>query len=515
MDRKFYARKALEDTLIPIRPGSDTAPFWNRCATRFIFAPAFKFKKLDGAVKYRFTVTDRLENVYTFEADTPYAPLSPVWKDVVPGPAAVTAEGFDQAENSLGESGRFQFYRNAPFNACYPPKVREYRECAEKAYRYLFDLPSIRHWKTGEPDWSYELNCYPSKMQASIICGMLRYADLRPEIREEALEIAEKCADRLIAKAIPSGEPLEYLPLTYEGECRSAKRLSGTIMMIYPAEVGSAMIKLAEAAKKSAYLDYARKIAEQYRRLQQPNGSWHLVLRIDSGAPLNENVFSEPTVILDFLKELAAATGSGEWDETIARSIPYLREMCRTFDWAGQFEDTELSTEPYSNLSKHMACDVIFFLLKNFPGDPEIIRAAREVKRFVEDQFIVWEQPGWIGTSALYTDDRLQNGKWGWYDTWHVPTALEQYRFYCPVDASMAKLIRYFLFMYDLDGDKLDLAKARVLGDSVTQFQEDSGFISTIFMGKPADWRDCTWINCMYASAQAMNLLAQYDNIQL
>ena len=119
-----------------------------------------------------------------------------------------------------------------------------------------------------------------------------------------------------------------------------------------------------------------------------------------------------------------------------------------------------------------------------------------------------------FGTSDSYTDDQLQNDKWGWYDHWHTPSVLEQYRCYCPIDASVAKLIRYFLFMYDLTGNKLDLAKARTLGDSMTQIQEASGRIPTPFRkAPPSPWGD--WINCMYASAFAMKKLAEYDNIEL
>ena len=37
---------SVEDTLIPVRPGGEGRPFWNRYAIQFIYAPAFEFAKI-------------------------------------------------------------------------------------------------------------------------------------------------------------------------------------------------------------------------------------------------------------------------------------------------------------------------------------------------------------------------------------------------------------------------------------------------------------------------------------
>ena len=52
----FRASEAQRST-IPLRPGvPGKSPFWNTFARRFIYAPAFDYRTVPGAVKYGFEV---------------------------------------------------------------------------------------------------------------------------------------------------------------------------------------------------------------------------------------------------------------------------------------------------------------------------------------------------------------------------------------------------------------------------------------------------------------------------
>ena len=73
----------------------------------------------------------------------------------------------------------------------------------------------------------------------------------------------------------------------------------------------------------------------------------------------------------------------------------------------------------------------------------------------------------------------------------------------------MAKMIRYFLFLYDLERNPLDLAKARALGDSITRIQCPDGRIPTWLNPDRPTAND--WINCMFATANALKMLAEKD----
>src|SRR5688572_21114722 len=81
---KSYGQIALQESTVPIRPGvPGKTPFWNVAAKRFIYAPAFDFKAVPNAARYRFEVVSELDNSkHEFESEVPYAPLSPVWAAV-------------------------------------------------------------------------------------------------------------------------------------------------------------------------------------------------------------------------------------------------------------------------------------------------------------------------------------------------------------------------------------------------------------------------------------------------
>jgi hypothetical protein len=76
-----------------------------------------------------------------------------------------------------------------------------------------------------------------------------------------------------------------------------------------------------------------------------------------------------------------------------------------------------------------------------------------------------------------------------------------------PIDASNSKLIRTYLALYKAEGNPLDLAKARALGDTLVNVQKEDGSIRTQMLMRPD--ADNFWINCMGASIRALDLLAE------
>ena len=503
-------KNAEKDTLIPIRQGGiNKQPFWNTYAKQFIYVPSFDFPQEKGAAAYRFQVKDRFNVIHSFTADSPCALLTPIWTELPPGPVFLTVDALDKDGKKLKTVATRVFYRNAPFNASYPPAVRSYAEAAKKTYDYLFNMKEVQELATGKPDLNFELFCYPSKMYSAIINGMVNYAEMVPEKKEKAYAIACGAAKYLIEKSVPKGEKLEYLPQTYEGDKLAAKKFAGTIMMIYPANVGIAMINLYQAVKNPEYLDYAIKIGEQYLRLQQPNGSWYLNLKIADGSQKEKN-YCVPTNIMEFLEKLSEVTKDQKYQLAAKKGMPFLQKMIQSFNWEGQFEDVEAQHIPYLNMTFHNATSLYLYLCRKGTASKKMIREVREILRYSEDQFVIWEQPGWAGSSNVWrwrTKEELQTKKWGWFRYYHVPCTLEQYRCYVPIDSASAKMIRFYLLMYKLEKNPLDLAKARALGDSLTRLQENNGRIPT--------WADCDrpvkddWINCMYATANALKQLSE------
>ena len=495
------AAQSFADTLLPVRRSFEYGQvFWNGYARQFTYAPYFEFKPVEGAVKYRFTVKGADGALLEFIADSPYAALTPVWGAVREGDTTVKAVGIDADGKELGVSGERKFYRMPPFDNRYPPKAKPYLEAAKDTYHYLLTFEAIQHLKKGEPSPNYTRYCYPSKMHSAIIEGLLEHAELEPSVKAEAIEIATQSANFMIRTAIPAGQPLEYLPRTYlmptteAGKNLAAVPKLGTIMMIYPVKTGNAMIRLYKETKNQAYLDYAVKIGEQYLRLQREDGTWALVYKIEDGSVVADNA-CEPVDIVPFLNNLGLATGRDDFREAAERGMDIVKKRIKTLDWEGQFEDVNAQVAPYRNLSKHPAADSFLFITEIWKREgrvipPEFIAQARESLRFAEDQFVVWRKNNWM----------------------LAPSAMEQYSCYKNVDASIAKMIRFYLLMYDLEKNPLDLAKARALGDSLTRIQMANGRIPTWCNWKTGP--DADWINCMYAAAHALKLLSKYDGIQ-
>ena len=146
-------KQAVAESLIPIRPGiPGKTPFWNDYARRFIFAPAFDFKKTPGAAYYRFTAQAR-DGAHTFEAEVPWAPLTPIWAELPVGKVTLKVQGLNKKGGSVvGPSGDKTFYRSTVFNGPYLKPVVSYRESARLALRALFAKPEIQSWvRDGKP----------------------------------------------------------------------------------------------------------------------------------------------------------------------------------------------------------------------------------------------------------------------------------------------------------------------------------------------------------------------------
>ena len=283
-------------------------------------------------------------------------------------------------------------------------------------------------------------------------------------------------------------------------------------MMIYPASVGSAMIKLHKATGNTKYIDYTIKIGDQYLKLQLENGSWHLILNIADGKPRKDN-HCIPTPIMDFLEQLSDATGNSRYRAAAQKGMSHLQRTLESFNWEGQFEDIEAQVISYHNLTLHSAVSMFLYLCRSSCVSPERLRQAREVLRFAEDQFIVWEQAGWAGSSSTNkwrTKEELQIKKWNWFRAYHVPCGLEQYRCYVPVDSASAKIARFFLLMYKLEKNPVDLAKARALCDSLTRLQEKNGRIPTWAQNERNTANtNLDWFNCMFYSADTLKMLSE------
>ena len=483
-------------------------PFWNINASQFTFVPSFQFPFIQYCDKYRFTAVDRNGKEHTFDADKPTASLAPIWADIPTGFVTLKVETVGKiSQKPQHLIGARTFFKSEPFPGrdAYPPKARSYREASQMAFRYAFENDMSRHWlthRTPKPDYAH--NVYPSKTVSSLIRGMIRYADLSPERSEQAMKLACNAADYLLSIRFPAGHPMEGLPPTYSFDgldaavvndvARAAQGLKDTVMMIYPVEVGLAFLALADATKDEKYFRAAMVIADFYKNNRTPKGSWYLVYDSNTGKPLKDALCIDFQFV-DFFRELYEITKDEEWKKLSEDYLFFITETClKEYKWDGQFEDS-LVAGNYRNLSHGAANALIGYLAKNKKGDAESIEIAKDLIRFVEDQFVVW------GEFAYWSEAKM--------DERHTPGGLEQYDCYRPIDASTATILRAFKNMYQYTGNRLYLEKAMALADLLTRRQDDDGRFPTFFEGENCEHgRYNFWINCHIHTASCLQELA-------
>ena len=91
-------QQAAQEYLEPVRPGYEGRnPYWNGFAKKFIYAPAFGFADVPGAVKYRFQLSQE-EGDWSFEAERPCEPLSKVWNEIPVGKTQLIVLALDASE---------------------------------------------------------------------------------------------------------------------------------------------------------------------------------------------------------------------------------------------------------------------------------------------------------------------------------------------------------------------------------------------------------------------------------
>ena len=486
-----------EDLKHEVRPGGvNGRPFWNGAARFFMYPPSFDFPADKASESNRFEVVDANGHVHVFVAPSPKASLAPVWADLPTGWTIVMCHAIDKDNGWMVLKGSRGFWKQAPFTGDYPPPACGYGEFCAKAKGWLYSQPAFQKFlETHDAaDCGYWGMTYPSKMIAALVVALCSGSP-----SEKDLNAARAWADWLVSVAEKPDRPLAYFTPTYYKTTHSyqatSTRYAGQTMLIYPAEAGYALVTLFTKTGERKYLDHAKGMAETYLKLQGKDGTWPLKMDVAVGKPISPNRLM-PLEVIDFLEALYDHTKDERFRAAADRAFAFVEQgPVRTWNWEGQFEDVEPDA-PYRNLTKHPACSTALYLLKRYPGDKKRLALARELLRFAEDQFVCWEKP-FPDMPKSHNLDKVAN--------WVVPGALEQYYWHLPIDASAAKLIRTYLALYRAEGNPLDLAKARALGDSMTRMQRADGDVPTHWQPK---WeKGCSWWNCLLADVWAMNEL--------
>lgn len=509
-EQKNFGAIALQESAVPVRPGiPGQRPFWNGYSKRFIYAPAFDFKEIENAIIYQFDLISPDDSAtYRFESDKPCNALSPIWTELPVGSYNLTVTGLSKEGQELGIAGKREFYRAAPFNGVYHETSARYDSSARVALNSLLHKDYLEYWlEHKEPDPSYILYRYPSKIYSALVIGAVTHARLTagsPEA-ERSVELARIIADNMLSISFKEGTPLEFFPPTYYGYNEVFDKHPDSHMqhehnmIIYGVDAGNAYLDLYELTGDEKYLQAAKNIATTYLKTQLDNGSWYLYVNNQTGEPLEEHI-TIPTAIINYFDRLRIDFDMQGLQEPTQRAFDYtMKNPVKTFDWHGQFEDVK-GRKPYQNLSREQACDLAFYLLRNSP-DKENIELAEELIRFSEDQFVIWERP-----KPVLDEDRNPGAL---PQNWVAPSVQEQYVFWRPIARSSGIMIETFWEAYKVTGNELYLAKAKSLANTFFVVQElHNGDYPTHF----TKYRMNFWLNNVVYPARVLMRFQEYLN---
>ena len=478
-----FTDDARKQSLQPIHPGiPGEKPFWNPYSKRFIRPPAFEFKEVPEAMAYRFLVaaeTDSQE--YVFEATKPWVPLSPIWSSLPNGRLtlrvdALTAPGGQK----LATVGNRIFLKSPPFAKVRNEPAFPYEQSGYRSLKNLLQQPKIQYWRThSEPDPSYPLWTHATKIMSAVVVGMVHYAKFFPEEPDagEALRVAEIVADFLLALTEPPGKPLEFWPATYwDGVPRGEHPyFQNEIMTNSPAIAAEMLLDLYDFTKEKDYFVAAQNIADTYVKTQNEAGTWSQILSTTTGLAIKDHKLV-PTMVIELFDRLIENYALAKYITCRDKALDWcMKYPMATFNWQAQFEDTRPQKQ-YKNLSREEPAEFARILLKRSADHPEYVDMARELIRFAEDQFVVWEPTDPVLEYPWFK----QNSKWngttfpGGFD-WFVPCVLEQYKFYTPVARSSQLMILAYLDAYQYTNESIYHAKAVALANTLTIAQAYHG----------------------------------------
>lgn len=499
---RLNARAAREYN-VPVRPAYEGRnPAWNPFAKKFIYAPAFDFPAVEGAVSYRYTLRQQDGGAeWSFRADAPDRSLAKIWESVPPGHVVLTVEGLDRNGQVLGEAGSRAFFRDYPFAGPYPGPVAPYREAALKGMRYVHQAPWVQYWLTHEePDMTYKRYTYACKTIGGLINVECLVAKHIPELRDEAVLIARRAADFLMGISQGPDKVLAYFPPTYyKGLIASAKEENlGRTMTMEALAAATAFLNLYDVTGDRKYFDRALAIGETYRKIQRPDGSFPVKVEYETGeAFTGSHAMLHPVV--RFYRRLETSYGVKDFHAVLEGAEHWMRTVAlENFDLEGQFEDTNIGgVKPYQNLTNCTAAPYASLLLTKADRSREEVALALDLIRMSEDQFVHWDVPA--DSCGIRPEV--------------VPCVHEQYKYEMGTVSSAGNVAGAMLDYYLLTGDALYYAKAKALLDRITAVQDQrSGYIASTYRTRSVYKSDrmYEWINCTYS---ALNSLLRMDQL--
>ena len=457
---------------------------WNVHARRFMYPPTFSVVPVAGAKTYSVTVQAKAGNLrQQAKSEAAGVDVAGLW-DALPAAQAYTAcvEALDAEGKPLGRTAYFDFFKVAPWPGRAGEAKRGYVDSGRKCAECVM-VKWLAAWKTAEPGKAPPVE-FPALFYSAYIRVLVTYAGLapgRPEA-EQALALARKIGLHLVEMSTPADWAYPHMPLSHK---------PGNYLQVCRAPMaGMAYLDLAAATGDKTFIDAAMKIADTLKSTQAADGRWHFRVDPRTGK-VAEDYTSDQAEAIAFLDALADRHGRKDLAAARDKAVEWmLANPVKTHHWQQQWDDVPIRG-PYENLEFY---DTVFlgqFLLEHATPQNGYRQVAADLFRYVEDQFVLWENS---------------------YDRGFIaPSVKEQYLCYVPIDWHAAHFIRFAMAMHQATGEAVYLEKARAMADSLAAVQHPDGYFPTWMRrkGTEVDYSD-VWPNCTSYTGEMLMKFGKY-----
>jgi hypothetical protein len=477
-----------------------------RSAVRCIDPPSFDLTPLDDAATYEILIAPRLEpeTVWSLRAPEPRIDMAPVWSKLPFGDAQFQPRAWDGDGQLIG-FGAIRTLARSPDWEDHQPQPLDYRAAGRGVIDYLVNHVADAPDHPGDPAyvWHAAVDAagsgylpyqFPALVYTHLINLFLTGAALGmdTEVGVDLRERARRLGDFLIEHPAVTSGPLAGIPystMTPEGVGGRFEPDRGVLIRL--GWIGGAILRLGEATGDSRYTNYAKRLGHILLDFQREDGSWPFRVRYADGEIL-EPYTAGSIIAMLLLEQLAEREPDGPYNEAVERGIAWVLENpVKTGLWQPMYEDVE-AHEPYMRLEQIAAAETAVFLIRR--KHPRAVEVARQLVRYVEDQFVIF------GDEAITPVSYLP----------FTPCAIEQYGYYWPMETHTAKYMRAALALYEATGEPVWGHKAVAAANTIVHCQRPDGRLSTAVpdrrLGMAPHHSVKDWFNCM---AYAANILLQ------
>jgi len=450
---------------------------WNVFATRFVEPPIWTWSPVEGVATYRARFAWPGHPALSLETPEPKLSMAAAWDEVPFGQVDLVVEGSDAAGREVCmPSWPKRFYKVPGFDGVEQEPL-DWRDAARRNIAYLLE-PARDEDESYERGWprsawsSFEDTitgqrfrlAYPASNHPSFVMAFLVFAQEFPDdpLCAEANGQARLYGEWLLEHRLPEDWVCDRFPYSTSEDGRASGGKEGDALTLFrSAMVGEAMVELWHAFGEDRYLDYAKHLAAVLMRLQRDDGSWPYRVNPRDGSVVEEYTSDMigPARLFAVLDALDPDTA---YTEARQRAVAWMLEHpVRTRRWQGQFEDFG-EIAPYENLEHLDADELVRYLVWFREEIPNAIEIAKEIQRWVEDQFVVWRPE----TSTVPTECV-------------TPGVLEQYLCYWPMENYNGFLTMSLMALHEATGDDAYLVKAVAIANAIVKSQYENGAFST------------------------------------